>query len=453
MTKRVNPSKILILTSLIFLMSSCITVNKKAGEGVVPSDQIFDVAVKEFDLPVEMRVSDSLQTITSGALVVGAHKDPDLGLTISSGAFRLYPQKDTNHFGNDPKINYLRLFLSISSNIVLDENDSKIPQNVYVHRLLTDLDTLKIYNNSLTEADYDPTPLNAGGNVYFGGDSLNMELSKEYARELVTATAEEMDSLNLFVKRFKGFLIRTEPLPGSLQGGRFNIIVPSSVNMVLSYNHTDSEVTQPDSVIYYFTTDTDLNLNTIKHSSSSLAGNNTSEKIYIEGLAGIKPFIDMAQVKLMMSEWAAENNTPLEKVVISKAELIFPYEMPLNYKTLSQYPTQVFLATRNTGDSYSRQPYYQILEEINYNDTKGSINKSLLTYNLNITGYFQNLLKGKYTKREELKAYIIPVASTSNSMTGEVSYFIDNTVYYKGVLNGTSSIRRPKLKLVYAIIP
>ena len=109
--------------------------------------------------------------------------------------------------------------------------------------------------------------------------------------------------------------------------------------------------------------------------------------------------------------------------------MIFPYEMPLNYKTLSQYPTQVFLATRNTGDSYSRQPYYQILEEINYNDTKGSINKSLLTYNLNITGYFQNLLKGKYTKREELKAYIIPVASTSNSMTGEVSYFIDNTVY------------------------
>lgn len=453
MTKRFNPSKILILASLSLLISSCITVNKKAGEGLVPSDQIFDIAIQEFDLPVQMRVSDSLQTMTSGALVVGAHKDSDLGLTTSAAAFRLYPQNDTNDFGRDPKINYLRMYIQVSGNIVLDEADTKIPQNIYVHRLLTDIDSLKIYNNSLSEADYDINPLNPGGNVYFGGDTLNMQLSNEFAKELVTATPAEMDSLELFVKRFKGFVIRTEPLPGSLEGGRFNIIVPSSVNMALSYNHVDDTISKPDSTIYYFTTDTDLSINLIKHGSKGLETSVPTDKILIEGLAGVKPYIDMEQVNNMIKSWAQSQNTTTDKIVVAKAELILPYESPANYKTLSQYPSQIFLATRNTGTSYSNQPYYQLLSEINISDDKGTINKSLLTYNLNITTYFQNLLKGKYTKREELKTYMLPVASTSNSMTGEVSYFIDNTVYYKGVINGMNAVRKPKLRIVYAIIP
>lgn len=453
MTKRFNPSKILILASLSLLISSCVTVNKKAGEGLVPSDQIFDVAIQEFDLPVQMRVSDSLQTITSGALVIGAHKDSDLGLTTSYAAFRLFPQKDTNNFGRDPKINFLRMYIQVTGNIVLDEADTKIPQNIYVHRLLKDIDSLTIYNNSLSEADYDINPLNPGGNVYFGGDTLNIHLSNQLAEELVTATPAEMDSLQLFVKRFKGFVIRTEPLPGSLEGGRFNIIVPSSINMALSYNHIDDTISKPDSTIYYFTSDTDLSLNLIKHGSKGLETSLPTEKIMIEGLAGIKPYIDMEEVNDMIKSWAQDKNAPIDKIVISKAELILPYESPAHYKTLSQYPPQIFLATRNTGASYSNQPYYQLLSELNINDNKGTINKSLLTYNLNITSYFQNLLKGKYTKRAELQTYLLPVSSSSNSMTGEVNYYIDNTIYYKGVINGVNAIRKPKLRIVYTIVP
>ncbi|MEZ7953949.1 MAG: DUF4270 family protein, partial [Bacteroidales bacterium] len=242
MTKRFNPSKIIALTASLFLVASCITVDKKAGEGLVPSDQIFKIAIKEFDLPVQTKSSDSLQTMTSGALVVGANKDSDLGVTTSYGAFRMYPQKDTNGFGTDPRINYLRMLIQVTGNIVLDEADSRIPQNIYIHRLLTDMDSLKIYNNSISEADYDPNPLNPGGNTYFGGDTLNIDLIADYGRELLTASHEEMDSLELFVKRFKGFVIKTDPLPGSLTGGRFNIIVPSSITMALSYNHTDSRI-------------------------------------------------------------------------------------------------------------------------------------------------------------------------------------------------------------------
>ena len=453
MTKRFNPSKIIVLAASLFLVASCITVDKKAGEGLVPSDQIFKIAIKEFDLPVQMKSSDSLQTMTSGALVVGANKDSDLGVTTSYGAFRMYPQKDTNGFGTNPRINYLRMFIQVTGNIVLDEVDSRIPQNIYIHRLLTDLDSLKMYNNSISEADYDSNPLNPGGNTYFGGDTLNIELPADYARELLTASHEEMDSLELFVKRFKGFVIKTDPLPGSLVGGRFNIIVPSSITMALSYNHTDSKIQKKDSVIFYYTTDTDLNLNIINHTSSVIETENPGEKMFVEGLAGVKPFIDMTQVRGMISDWAASINTPVDKIVISKAELVFPYEYPQNYKVLSQYPPQLYLATKSDGEAYNSRKYYQLLNEISFTDDKGNMNKSLLTYNLNITSYFQSLLKGELTKSYELKAYIMPVSSSTNSMTGEVNYFIDNTIYYKGVLNGNTAVRKPKLKIVYAIIP
>ena len=453
MTKRINPTRTLILATSLFLMASCITVDKTAGEGLVPSDQIFKISIKEFDLPVQMKSSDSLQTMSSGALVIGANKDRDLGLTTSYGAFRMYPQKDTNSFGRDPKINYLRMYIQFAGKIVLDEADNNIPQNIYIHRLLTDLDTLKPYNNSLSDADYDPAPLNTGGNVFFGGDTLNIELPTYFARELLSATSEEMDSLKLFVKRFKGFVIKTDPLPGSLEGGRFNIITPTTISMVLSYNHLDDKIHKKDSLNYYFATDNDLSLNIIKHTSSGLDTKTPGEKIFIEGLAGVKPFIDMSQVKQMVMAWAGTVNAPLDKIVISKAEIILPFEYPKDYKVLFQFPTQLFLATRSSLKESDSRKYYQLQNEINVSDDKGSINKSLLTYNLNITSYFQSLLKGKYTKSSDLNTYILPVASSSNSMTGEINYFIDNTVYYKGTLNGNSAVRKPKLKIVYAIIP
>ena len=173
----------------------------------------------------------------------------------------------------------------------------------------------------------------------------------------------------------------------------------------------------------------------------------------VDGLAGVKPFIDMTQVRGMISDWAASINTPVDKIVISKAELVFPYEYPQNYKVLSQYPPQLYLATKSDGEAYNSRKYYQLLNEISFTDDKGNMNKSLLTYNLNITSYFQSLLKGELTKSYELKAYIMPVSSSTNSMTGEVNYFIDNTIYYKGVLNGNTAVRKPKLKIVYAIIP
>lgn len=452
MTRRFNPLPLLAITLSVFLTASCIDIDKTAGDGFVPSDQLLGISVKEFDLPVQMKQSDSLQSMYTGAVIVGAYKDELFGLTSAGGAFRIIPQKDSNDFGNAPAANYFRMNIQFADNIVLNESESSIPQNIFIYKLREDLDTLKFYTNSLDASAYDPAPLNPGGTVYFGGDTLSIDLSLEYANHLLTANAEERDSLELFFKKFKGLYISTEPLPGSQTGGRFNIIQPEDIYMTLSYHHVDDSVDKQDSLLLYYVSPGEPNINIFKHSSSGLATAQATEKLYVEGIAGIKPYIDMAQVRSNLAQWATANNFPLERVVVARAELIFPYEFPSNYVTMGQYPAQLFLATRTTGDSYDGL-YYELLPEIAYTDRNGTNNRSQFSYNLNITSYLQKVLGNKFTNRRDLEAYVMPVMSTSNSQTGEVSYFVDNSVYYKGVLNGMNSLRRPKLRIAYTVIP
>lgn len=452
MTRRFNPLPLLALSLSVFITASCIDIDKTAGDGFVPSDQLLGVSVKEFDLPVQMKKSDSLQSMYTGAIIVGAYKDDLFGLTTSGGAFRIIPQKDSNDFGNAPAANYFRMSIQFADNIVLNENESSIPQNIFIYKLREDLDTLKFYNNSLDASAFDPAPLNPGGTVYFGGDTLSIDLSVDYANYLLTANAEERDSLEIFFKKFKGLYIATEPLPGSQMGGRFNIIKPEDIYMTLSYHHVDDSIDKQDSLLLYYVSASEPNINLFSHSSGALATTQPTEKLYVEGIAGIKPFIDMSQLRGNMAQWATANNFPLERVVIAKAELIFPYEFPSNYVTMGQFPTQLFIATRTTGESYDGL-YYELLPEISHLDGNGNINRSQSAYNLNITSYLQKVLGNKFTKRRDLEAYIMPVMSTSNSQTGEVSYFVDNSVYYKGILNGMNSVRKPKLRIAYTVIP
>ena len=168
MRRRISLRSLSALALISLLFVSCIDVNKSTGGEFVPDDQKFGIAIKEFDLPVQQKSSDSIQTIFTGDAVVGAYKDPELGITTSAAAVRFIPQVRKNTFGNNPVPKSLKLSIAVSSKIVLDQKDANIPQNVYVYVLRKDLDSTVMYNNSITAADFDPVPL--AGNVFFGGE-------------------------------------------------------------------------------------------------------------------------------------------------------------------------------------------------------------------------------------------------------------------------------------------
>lgn len=431
---------------------SCITVDKTLGSGLLPDDYKMELKKENFNLPVKTKMSDSLQTIYSGYLLFGSHKDPELGLTTVSTAFQFVPTVTDNDYGDNPEANFFRIYIPVGKRIVLDEKDSGIPQNIYIYRITKDLDSTTAYSNSITLADIDPVPLNKP-TVYFGGDSIVCDLSLEYADEILNSTKEERDSVNIFLKRFKGLCITTEPLPGALEGGRFNAVTTSDVFMLMSYKHISAEnnINQPDSVISFYADINRINLNSFSHSSQNLTSNLPSQKIYLEGGAGIKPYIDFSSVKSDLLDWATLNNYNPLKVIVTKAEVVFPFEFPSNYLTLGQYPITIFLASRVKSDS-SSYVYYNPLSDIYINGSGGQIDRFNSEYRLNVTTYIQHLLNNKYESEDVLKTWLVPILAQTNSSTGNTSYFVENIVYYKAVLNGNLAARAPKLEVYYTII-
>jgi len=451
MTKRNNfqSTAALLLFSLITV--SCITTDKSLGENFIPDDHIIKIKTAEINIPVQMKMSDSLQSIFSGYLLLGAYKDPDLGTTIAGSAFQMIPTINDNDYGENPVPSYVRLSMQVSRSLVLDVSENNIPQNIYLYTLKKDLDSTTAYNNSITIDDIDPVPINTGGTVFFGGDSIVMNLSLDYAKKLLTATAEERDSTNIFLKRFKGLFLSTEPLPGAINGGRFNIINPTDVYMTLEYRHVDqTKGIDKDSILLYYISSSRPYVNSISHSSKRLESANPQGKIYIEGLAGVKPFIDFAEVKRVFTNWATANNFNISQVLVAKAELRLPYEFPSNYVTMEQFPSHIFLATKELSETYGL-PLYQPLSDIKVQST-GLNNRSSFYYSLDISSYLQKVLKGTFAGTS-LKTWVTSMSQETNTSTGDVSYYVDNLVYCKATLNGNNDVRKPQIVITYAVMP
>ncbi len=449
MTKRNNFRLAAVLLLFSLITASCITTDKTLGDDFVPNDHILGVSTAEIEVPLQMKMADSLQTIFPGYLVIGAYKDQDLGTTLSCAAFQIIPTIHGNDYGENPVPSYIKLSMAVNQRLALESVDNSIPQNIYVYTLKKDLDSTTAYNNSISADDIDPTPLNKGGVVYFGGDSIVMNLPLDFAKKLLTASKEERDSAVVFTKKFKGLYLTTEPLPGAIKGGRFNIIDPASLYMELKYRHVDTKnKIDKDSLLYYYISTAKPYLNTFSHSSKRLETDKSQETVYIEGLAGIKPYIDFSEVRKNMSAWAKAKNTDISKIIISRAELRFPYEFPSDYLTMKQFPSQIFLATKEEQAAYDL-PFYQPSSDI-YVLSSGLNNRSFNYYSMDISAYLQKVLKGSISGKA-LNAWITPVGSTTNSYSGTTTYYVDNLIYCKAKLNGNSSARKPYMVVTYAI--
>lgn len=441
-----------VLSLAALFLTSCIETDKSTGASLIPSDHILKVNTVGFDLPVQMKLSDSLQTLYSGALVIGSNKDPVLGTMRASAAFQFLPSSFSQDFGEAPVAKSFKMYMTIENKTFFREEDRYIPQNFNVHRLVKDLDSTTIYNNSLTDAHFSPEPLNYGGNVFFGGDTLVMDLSLNYAQELVTATKEERDSIPTFVKKFKGMYITVAPAPGALQGGRINTLAPSSVYFLMTYRHKDSKKNiDKDSLIAYYVADESMHINRFEHSSKQLENTNPQNQIFLEGFAGIKPYIDFNVVKTIITNWSTQKNTKLNKLIIAKAEIRLPFEYPQDYLELNYFPSQVFLCIRKDSTG-SRNILYDPLDDLSYYTSNGSINRSQKYYSLDISSYLQKVLQGKFTGRS-LQTYIAPILQSSDYYTGATNYYIQSTLYSKATLNGNASVNHPRLILTYSEMP
>ncbi|MGI6293230.1 MAG: DUF4270 family protein [Bacteroidales bacterium] len=436
-----------LLMAAIFALSltSCITVDNRMGSDLIPSNHIMHIYTADFEAPMFTAIADSLNMSYPAYLEFGSLSTPLFGKTTSACVVQIAPYTYQNEYGPDPVVQSMSVHIPVSGFTIFDAVERYEPQNVYVYKLVKDLDHLHVYHNSFS-ADYiDPIPVNKPGHVYLGGDTLYIEFKESFAYELLQADSAERVNPDEFVKRFKGLCFATEEYKGIAPGGRINYLDVEEASIYLDYKSGDG-----DSLVTYFfnTYDTFYNIST--HESSHLANKEPDRHLYYEGLAGVKPCLDATALAEQIKTWGNEQTPPIqtEFLLISRAQLVMPVPVPVDgdYSQVNNAPTQLFPCTLTPNDTLV---IHSPLREINQEEHGGSMNRTHWEYTYDITSYIQDLVKkSELTEKDNL--WILPTYSYTTTQ-GEV-YQVDNFTYRNTIFNGNLSERPPYIRITYAVL-
>ena len=428
---------------------SCITKDYTLGSGLVPAIQDISVRTATFDLPVGLKMADSLQTSISQKGTVGAIRTDRYGLYRSDAAMAVTAAYDSISWGKNPSVTSVKLVLTRDTTLVVDPGERYIPQNLYVHRLKVVLDSTTIFNNSLTENDHEV--LSLGGLVYTGDDTYSVELDKKLGEELLKIPTATLDSAELFMKAFKGLYIRCDEPLEDCEGGRLTTFDLSASYINFTYQYDDDNGNRR-SKSENFLVGEEYAVNICTAGSRPLEEPLAADALYMEGNCGIKPHISAKELRGVLERFAAENQLELERVLIAKAILKFPFEYTGDYKQFDYYATNLYPCKRTKNASGSH--IYTTLDEIEEEDLEsGYIDRSNLCYTVNVSMYLQNLISRKasdITTNDDL--WIMPTITLYSSTTGVTFYYPDYYYYSQSRLNGTSDARHPVLQLTYSVL-
>lgn len=450
MTKSI---KVLVgfLTAALFSLNSCIPVDNTLGSALVPTNQDISIHSVEFDLPVELRMCDSLQTSVSSSVTVGAIRSKDFGLFHSDGAMTITADTDSIIWGDNPIFQQMYLTLTLDGSQTLSDDQSFIPQNFRVYQMNRVLDSTDTYNNCLGPDDYNHTPVSKGTAVVLGGD-VEIQLTEEFGRKFFQYNHTVLDSAELFAKQFPGLYITCDDPEEGIEGGRLNGIDLSSSFAYLTYETRDDNGDRIIKTASFGLGDVYC-VNVSRSSAGSLVTDKPEETIYMEGLCGVKPFIQAKKVRSMITDWAAKEGYDLNTILIAKATLEFPFEYDTaDEKCLDNFPANLFPCQRKSVAGYR---YYSPIDEINDPETydNGSANRSLLFYRPDVALFIQSLIRTPESSLSDSDdIWMMPTLTYQDSNTGTTSYFADYNYYTQCRLNGTGAERHPKLKITYSVL-
>ena len=414
--------RIPILAAALFCCIGCVSVNNELGGNMIPVNHTYQVVSPDpVQIPVSMKIPDSLSAYSSTRITIGAiRNDDEFGLSTRSSCITLVPMfVDEFDFGTNPVFKSFHFAASLDSTSVCDLGQKSILQNVYVYELD---EALK--DDYKTSCDYVPahgsTPVSTNIPIINGSDSLSFNFSKEFGEKFLTITKEELQDMSLYTKRFPGIFITTGEPSG--RGGRFNIYdlqlqYDSDYGYLtgnyakLKFNSTwtvDGEKVQKDSSLFFYFSATDFYdldslfsnsgsgsfpqycANLTKDASAAYQGDAT-DYIYAEGGAGVKPVIPAAYLRTTAMDIIAANGHDPSKAVINKATITLHYEAPdANFETLYKIP-EVFSPTCRIATDTS-VAYMGLTDASDNNEDQGSRHLAQMTYSPDITYHLQSLI-------------------------------------------------------------
>ncbi len=409
------------------LCASCVTIDYKTGNNFIPSNQILSIETKDFEAPMFTQMADSMYMAFPASLTVGSINSPLFGNTTTGGVIQFLPYNIEEDYGADPVVENLYVDILVSGADVMDESQRYIPQNIYVYKLVKDINHLQVYSSSFTEEYIDPVPVSKPGLVYQGGDTLHLEFTREFAYELLDADKNQRDSASAFLNRYKGFYICTDPLSS---GGRMNYLTISDTYMYLKY-----KVAGADSSLTYQLNSYSTYYNTASHQSDRLASAGPSQYLYYEGQSGVKPCLDMPALIRQIELWGSSQDPVIERnrIILSRAELVVPVDIPQggDYSQVDLAPAMLYPAYKVYSDSLT---YFSPLSDIYNTEAGGTLNRTKWEYTFDITAFLQLMLTTKMEMTDMTNLWLMSVEIPEEDESSNLysNYYPYNNYYGYG---------------------
>lgn len=453
--------------AILLFSASCISINEELGKNLIPTNQKWDVFNPEPATleKIELRTTDSLSAYNSSRFTFGSVNDPIFGTCIKGTSFTLVPVVDTMDFGTNTRIKQFHLSAVRDTVSAYYDSQKRILQNVYVTELKAELDTLALYTDTFMSEEnrnryLSDRKITSGTPVYDGGDSLSFNFSRDFTERMVEKLKSiKLDSITNYTKVLPGIFITAEAPAGV--GGRFNMfeLAVETTDSYVTGNYAELKITADygerkdvdTSFVFIFGAATFVNaansstglptqfaFNTINHDSRQTEferewNKGDKKNLYATGGSGIKPVIRATEIKEIVSKMIADAgiiNT--DEVVINKASIVLPYDMPADYLEMEMYPTVLSPTVRLRSSEGGYITYAGLTDSSVESEDQGEINRSNCLYSPDISHHVQEILKLKDEKN--ISNYDIWMLIMHDEVVEESSSSSSYDDYYNNLL-------------------
>lgn len=445
-------------------LAGCVAMDGELGGSLIPVDHTYKVvSPAAMDIPVDVKMPDSLSAYSSSRITIGAIRDAEFGLTTRSCCLTLVPLfgEEGLDFGTDPEFRQFH-FSAIPDTVSVEEKSQQyILQNVRVFELDKKLDELTFCNS---EVAHGAVSVAASTPVLTGFDSLSFNFTKAYGEKYLTITKDDVKDMDSYLARFPGIYITTDAPAGN--GGRINIF-QLQLGYDSSYGYLtgsyaelkfrskwegDSEPRDTSFFFYFSATkfaDADSLFsnsgtgnfpqkcaNLTGHASAAMQGAAT-DVVRVEGGGGLKPLVPASVLRNKVRAAIAAGGDDPDKAVINRATLTFRYEVPdPDYEYLDRLPQMLSPTCRISQEDTVR--FMGLTDASDSDEDQGDVHYYPREYySPNITYHVQQLIRLKDDNTDLLKGnydiWLLPMhydqTTTTTSGNSEISDYYNYLAY------------------------
>ena len=414
------------------VLPGCVEVDNSLGAGLIDKSLLYETNTIQFPLTeIQMKYSDALSGYSSSKLTIGAVRDELLGLTTREAAFTLIPALDTIDLGTNPKAVSFTLRFEGDSVSCNDDAQARIIQNIHVTELTKRLPA-KTNTGCTQDIPHGTALLTDGMPVYNGSGDLSFSFTRAYAQKYVDALKklgpalaerddEKEDALNKYedwVNELPGIHITTDLPQGN--GGRINLFNFSCLSVssnyyvrnnnigLLTVHSTWNSVEKDSTFLFipgepdfyqendYLTNNTKFDQYCFNRTTHSTTPGKAGDRILVEGGGGLKPVILASELQEKTRAEIAKAGGDPDNVIIVKATIQLPFEMPANYEDMKYFPTvlsptiSVENKDEETGETYIS--FAGLTDASVSTENQGSIDRSNLMFCPDITYHMQEMM-------------------------------------------------------------